>query len=105
MSQTLKQYIDEYFDNVSKRPGMYGGTLDGTETVWWTLMQFKAFELQVDRELVRDSFLAVMAKHKCGNLGLSSKAKDEKELMEWLQDVVKVFDDKVKEYELTKKDS
>ena len=39
----LKEFITEYFNNFRRAPGMYGGTLMGIESVWFTLKSFERF--------------------------------------------------------------
>lgn len=83
----IQKFLDDYYEKISKYALMYGGTLVGVESVWWTLMQFEAFlhKKQNENSFVTKAFQKVGAEKQCGCLGLSGKAKDWQELVSWLK--------------------
>lgn len=71
----LKKFIENFLENVSKYSLMYGGSLEGVESVWHTLMAFESFangEDPNDRlwDLAYDQ---ISDKYKCGSWALSAK--------------------------------
>lgn len=71
----LKKFIENFLENVSKYSLMYGGNLEGVESVWHTLMAFESFangEDPNDRlwDLAYDQ---ISDKYRCGSWALCSK--------------------------------
>ncbi len=71
----LKKFIENFIENVSKYSLMYGGSLEGVESVWHTLMTFESFangEDPSDRlwDLAYDQ---ISDKYRCGSWALCSK--------------------------------
>lgn len=78
----LKKFIEKFLDDVSKYHLMYGGSLEGIEAVWHTIMAFESFadceSTKEDFWNLRDSFWdsaydRISDKYKCGSWALCSK--------------------------------
>lgn len=71
----LKKFIENFLKDVSKYHLMYGGSLEGIESVWHTIMAFESFANDEDSndrswDLAYDQ---ISDKYKCGSWALSSK--------------------------------
>lgn len=73
----LKKFIENFLKDVSKYHLMYGGSLEGVESVWHTIMAFESFadgHVWSDKDDAWDlAYDQISDKYKCGSWALSCK--------------------------------
>lgn len=76
--EDFRKFLEEYRARFQKYSLMYGGTLVGVETVWYTLSAFEDFlDGPFEDDVNFEAYHKIAQKYKCGSWVLSAKVKEE----------------------------